>query len=175
MISVNFMFFFILVKFRVCLSESDCLFLSFAHFVETDCKKWSSWNSFIRIKTSFFIIMYDSHVLHLYFSHLIRSLNHADFMFHFMSSIKSTKYRCGEKTHLYWRFLRNFLCILHVKSAVYVCFLQTKYYFRITLFLEWFYLAVFMIYVFVIYMLESNYWFSSFTHSVKTDYEKWSW
>src|SRR5205809_936799 len=52
-----------------------------------------SYNSFIKIDVFFFIIMYDSHVLHLYSSHLIRSLNHVNFVFHFMSSIKSTKYR----------------------------------------------------------------------------------
>ena len=40
----------------------------------------------------FFIIMYDFHVLHSYSSHLIRSSNHVNFVFYFMSSIKSTKY-----------------------------------------------------------------------------------
>ena len=69
------------------------LVLFFAHFVETDHKKWFSWNFFIIIEAFFFIVMYNSHVLHSYSSHLIRSLNHVNFVFHFMLSIKSTKYR----------------------------------------------------------------------------------
>jgi len=61
-----------------------------------------SWNKLWRMilmkffyqnRCVFFIIVYDSHVLHLYSSHLIRSSNHVNFMFHFMSSIKSTKYK----------------------------------------------------------------------------------
>ena len=41
----------------------------------------------------FFIIIYNSHILCLYSSHLIKSLNCVNFMFHFMSLIKLTKYR----------------------------------------------------------------------------------
>ena len=73
-------------------SEGNCQFSSFIHSVETDCKEWFSWNSFIKIDTSFFIIMYNFHVLCSYSSHLIRSSNHVNFMFHFMSSIKLIKY-----------------------------------------------------------------------------------
>ena len=71
--------------------------------------------------------------------------------------------------------MKNFLHILYIKSVIHIYFLQIKYYFRITLFLEWFYLAVFMIHVFVIHVSEDSYWFSSFIHSVRTNYEKWSW
>src|SRR6266487_3794371 len=48
---------------------------------------------FIKINVFFFIIIYDSHVLCSYSSHLIRNSNHANFMFHFMSLIKLIKYR----------------------------------------------------------------------------------
>ena len=91
-ISVNLMFFFAFMRFMICLSESDYLFLSFVHFVEADYKRWSLWNSFIRIDVSFFIIIYDSHVLCSYSSHVIRSSNHVSWIHHLMSSIKSTKY-----------------------------------------------------------------------------------
>ena len=92
MISVNLMFSFTFMRFVIHLSENDHLFSSFVHFVKTDQERWSSWNSFIRIEISFFIIVYDSHVLYLYFSHLIRSSNCASWVCHLMSSIKSTKY-----------------------------------------------------------------------------------
>ena len=92
MISVNFIFFFAFIKFEIHLSESDYLFSSFAHFIEADYERWSSWNFFIRIRASFFIIVYDFHVLCLYSSHLIRSSNCASWIYHLMSSIESTKY-----------------------------------------------------------------------------------
>ena len=68
-------------------------FFSFIYSAETDCEEWSSWNSFIKINMFFFIIMYDSHVLYLYSSHLIRSSNHVNFIFYFILLIKLTKYR----------------------------------------------------------------------------------
>jgi len=40
----------------------------------------------------FFIIIYDFHDFYLYFSYLIRSSNHVNFMFHFMLLIKLIKY-----------------------------------------------------------------------------------
>ena len=81
------------VNFAVHLLESDYLFSFFVHFVEADWEKWSSWNSFIRIRVFFFIVIYSFHVLHLYFFHLIRSSNHASWIHHLMLSIKSTKYK----------------------------------------------------------------------------------
>src|SRR6266487_3655773 len=48
---------------------------------------------FIKINVFFFIIVYDSHVLCSYSSHLIRNSNCADFVFHFMSLIKLIKYK----------------------------------------------------------------------------------
>ena len=67
-------------------------FSSFIHSAEADHEEWFSWNSFIKIDVFFFIIVYDSHVFCLYSSYLIRSSNCVNFVFHFMSSIKSTKY-----------------------------------------------------------------------------------
>ena len=72
--------------------DDNHLFSFFIHLAETNHKEWFLWNSFINLKTSFLIIMYDFHVCCSYFSYLIRSSNHMNFMFHFMSSIKSTKY-----------------------------------------------------------------------------------
>ncbi len=86
---VNYVF---VVCFVDCVLESNYWFSFFIHSAGAGCEEWSSWNFFIKIDVSFFIVMYDSHVLCLYSSHLIRSSNCADFMFHFMSSIKSTKY-----------------------------------------------------------------------------------
>src|SRR5205085_133980 len=48
---------------------------------------------FIKINVFFIIIMYNFHVFYLYFFHLIKSLNCVNFVFHFMSSIKLTKYK----------------------------------------------------------------------------------
>ena len=79
--------------FMFCVSDDNCLFFSFIHSAETDCEKWSSWNSFSSSEASFLIIVYDSHVLCSYSSHLIKSSNYVDCVFHFMSSIKSTKYK----------------------------------------------------------------------------------
>ena len=88
-ISVNFMFFFV---FMIHVSESNYWFLSFTYSVEASYEEWSWWNFFIKMSVSFFIIIYDSHVLCLYSSHLIRSSNHANFIFYFMLLIKLTKY-----------------------------------------------------------------------------------
>ena len=83
--------------FMICfmnhVSEDNCQFSSFTYSVRTDHKEWFLWNFFTNLKTFFLIIMYNSHVCCLYFFHLIRSSNHVNFMFHFMLSIKSTKYR----------------------------------------------------------------------------------
>ncbi len=89
-ISVNFMFFFVFV---ICVSEDNHQFSSFTHSAETGCEEWSWWNFFIKVNVSFFIIIYDSHVLCSYSSYLIRSLNCVNFVFYFMLLIKLTKYR----------------------------------------------------------------------------------
>ena len=123
-IFIYFMFFFIMFFsifvfhiFMIHVSENNHQFSSFTYSVRTNYKKWSWWNFFIKTNASFFIIMYSSHVLHSYFFHLIRSLNHMNFMFHFMSLIKSTKYRfflfstivsCDDNTYLLIRlFFEN--------------------------------------------------------------------
>ncbi len=90
-------------------SENNHQFSSFTHSVKADHKEWSWWNSFIKIDASFFIIMYNSHVLHSYSSHLIRSSNHANFMFHFMLSIKLIKYKSS-----------SFLIIMNYDSSTYL-------------------------------------------------------
>ena len=79
--------------FVICVLKNNCWFSFFIHSVRTDCKKWSWWNFFIKTNVSFFIIVYDFYVFCSYFSHLIRSLNCVNFVFHFMLSIESTKYR----------------------------------------------------------------------------------
>ena len=89
---VNFMFFFTFIKFRIHLSKNNHLFSFFAHFVETNCKKWFSWNFFIRIEMFFFIIVYNFHVFCLYFFYLIKSSNCASWICHLMLLIESTKY-----------------------------------------------------------------------------------
>src|SRR5436189_3774447 len=47
---------------------------------------------FLSKSVYFFIIIYDFHVFYLYLSHLIKSLNCMNFVFHFMSLIELTKY-----------------------------------------------------------------------------------
>ena len=81
-----------MIHFMNYVSESNHQFSSFIHSVRTNHEEWFSWNSFIKIDVFFLIIMYNFHVLCSYSSHLIRSSNHVNFMFHFMLSIKSTKY-----------------------------------------------------------------------------------
>ena len=78
--------------FMFCVSDDNHLFSSFIHSVRADCEKWFSWNSFSSSEASFLIIMYDFHVLCSYSSHLIKSLNCVNCVFHFMSLIESTKY-----------------------------------------------------------------------------------
>ena len=90
MISVNFIFFFVFV---ICVSEDNHQFSSFTHSAEINHKEWSWWNFFIKINASFFIIIYDSHILCSYSSYLIRSSNHVNFIFHFISLIELIKYR----------------------------------------------------------------------------------
>jgi len=80
------------IHFMIHVSESNHWFSFFTYSIRADCEEWSWWNSFIKADAFFFIIMYDSHVLCSYSSHLIRSSNHVNFVFHFMSLIESTKY-----------------------------------------------------------------------------------
>ena len=76
----------------LCVFDSNHLFSFFTHSAEADCEKWFLWNSFTSSEVFFLIIMYSFHVYCSYSSHLIRSSNHMNFMFHFMLLIKSTKY-----------------------------------------------------------------------------------
>jgi len=90
-------------------SENNHWFSSFIHLVRINHEEWSSWNFFIKINVFFFIIMYDFHVLCSYSSHLIRSSNHMNFMFHFMLLIKLIKYR-----------LSSFLIIINYDDDTYL-------------------------------------------------------
>ena len=72
--------------------DNNYLFSSFIYLIRINYKRWFSWNSFSSFRVSFLIIMYDSHVLCLYSSHLIKSLNYVNCTFHFMLLIESTKY-----------------------------------------------------------------------------------
>jgi hypothetical protein len=73
--------------------DNNCLFLFFIYLAGAGHKEWSLWNSFTFLDVFFLIIMYSSHDCCLYSSYLIRSSNHADYMFYFMLLIKLTKYR----------------------------------------------------------------------------------
>ena len=84
---------FYLAVFMIHVSENNYQFSFFTHSAKTDHEKWFWWIFFIKVSIFFFIIMYDSHVLCLYSSYLIRSSNHVNFIFHFMSLIESTKYK----------------------------------------------------------------------------------
>ena len=90
----NWVFFLIFLSswFTFHVLESNCWFSFFTHSVRTDYKEWSWWNFFIKTDVFFFIVVYSSHVLYSYSSHLIRSLNCMNFMFHFMLLIESMKY-----------------------------------------------------------------------------------
>ena len=79
--------------FVFCMSDNNYLFSSFIHSIRADYERWFLWNFFSSSKTFFLIIMYDSHVLCLYSSHLIKNLNYINCMFYFMSLIESTKYK----------------------------------------------------------------------------------
>ena len=81
------------IHFMNYISENNHWFSSFIHLIRADCEKWSSWNFFIKINIFFFIIMYDSHVLCLYSSYLIRNSNCMNFVFYFMLLIKLIKYK----------------------------------------------------------------------------------
>ena len=72
--------------------EKQLLILFFYLFNQDRSQRMIFMKFFYQNWCVFFIVVYDFHVLCSYSSHLIRSSNHMNFMFHFMSLIKLTKY-----------------------------------------------------------------------------------
>ena len=75
----------------LCIRKQLSIFF-FYSFSQSRLQRMILMKFFYQNKCIFFIIVYDFHVLHSYFFHLIRSSNCVNFVFHFMSLIKSIKY-----------------------------------------------------------------------------------